>query len=87
MQNTDEVFFTILWKQVSVSKLLMMLIVTIFGFIIGVIVARPRKKKVDPINHENQKNVPLEITDESDEEYISMKKPNQLSDEDKNYID
>lgn len=87
MQNTEEVFFTILWKEVSVSKLLMMLIVTVFGFIIGVIVARPRKKKVEISTYDTQKNVPLEIRDESDEEYISMKKPNQLSDDDKNYID
>lgn len=85
MQNTDEVFFTILWKEFSVSKLLMMAIVTVFGFIIGVIVGRPKKKK--EVNSYS-KEVPLEVNQINDEDsdYISMKKPNTLSDEDKDYI-
>nr|MBC7611975.1 hypothetical protein [Pseudopedobacter sp.] len=85
MQNTDEVFFTILWKQFSVSKLLMMAIVTVFGFIIGVIVARPKKKK-ETITA--SKEVPFEVNQSNNDEtdYISMKKPNALTDEDKDYI-
>lgn len=85
MQNTDEVFFTILWKQFSVSKLIMMAIVTVFGFIIGVIVARPKKKK-EAIT--TSKEVPFEASQSNNEDtdYISMKKPNALTDEDKDYI-
>jgi uncharacterized integral membrane protein len=85
MQNTDEVFFTILWKQFSVSKLLMMAIVTLFGFIIGIIVALPKKKK-EATTH--LKEVPFEVNqiNNEDTDYISMKKPNALTDEDKDYI-
>ncbi|MBU0696435.1 MAG: hypothetical protein KKE39_07890 [Bacteroidetes bacterium] len=85
MQNTDQVMFTILWKEIYVSKLLMMLIVTVFGFIIGVIVARPKKKK-EIIS--TSKEVPSEVHQNSNEDtdYISMKKPNTLSNEDKDYI-
>lgn len=88
MQNTDEVLFTLLWKQVFVSKLLMMLIVTVFGFIIGVIVARPRKKKVaEYVPSSTAKDVPLEINhNQEDQDYIDMKKNNDLSDEDRDYI-
>jgi len=88
MQNTDEVMFTLLWKQIFVSKLLMMLIVTVFGFIIGVIIARPKKKKVaEYAPASTVKDVPLEINrNQEDQDYISLKKPDGLSDEDRNYI-
>jgi uncharacterized integral membrane protein len=88
MQNTDEVMFTLLWKQIFVSKLLMMLIVTVFGFIIGVIIARPKKKKVtEYVPLSTAKDVPLEINNnQEDQDYISMKKPDGLSDEDRDYI-
>ena len=88
MQNTDEVMFTVLWKQVFVSKVLMMLIVTVFGFIIGVIVARPKKKRVaEYVPSSTAKDVPLEINrNQEDDDYINMQKPNQLSDEDREYL-
>jgi uncharacterized integral membrane protein len=83
MQNTDQVMFTLLWKEIYVSKLIMMLIVTVFGFIIGVIVARPKRKKKELVleNTTSSKNM-----NSTDEDYISMKKKNDLSDEDKDYI-
>jgi uncharacterized integral membrane protein len=83
MQNTDQVMFTLLWKEIYVSKLIMMLIVTVFGFIIGVIVARPKRKKKELVleNTASSKNM-----NSTDEDYISMKKKNDLSDEDKDYI-
>ncbi len=86
MQNTDEVVFTLLWKQIFISKLWMMLAVTLFGFIIGVIIARPRKKKEIEIS--NQKDVKLEVNENltENESYINMKKPNQLTDEDRDYL-
>ncbi|TKB95261.1 hypothetical protein [Pedobacter cryophilus] len=89
MQNTDEVVFTLLWKQIYISKLWMMLTVTLFGFIIGVIVARPKKKKeIETTAYQNAKDVPLEVNNISkeDNDYISMKKTNQLSDEDRDYL-
>ncbi|MBC7652984.1 MAG: hypothetical protein H7098_00755 [Oligoflexus sp.] len=83
MQNTDQVMFTLLWKEIYVSKLIMMLIVTVFGFIIGVIVARPKRKKKELVleNTTSSKNM-----NSTDEDYISMKKQNDLSDEDRDYI-
>jgi uncharacterized integral membrane protein len=83
MQNTDQVMFTLLWKEIYVSKLIMMLIVTVFGFIIGVIVARPRRKKKEVVI---ESNTPNQITNTDDESYVSMKKQNDLSDEDRDYI-
>ncbi|MBD3748699.1 MAG: hypothetical protein IE931_04315 [Sphingobacteriales bacterium] len=82
MQNTDQVLFTLLWKQVYVSKLWMMLIVTFFGFIIGLIVAWPKKKKA----YDADKNIPLEVQNTNDEAYLSTNKTQDLSDEDKDYI-
>jgi uncharacterized integral membrane protein len=82
MQNTDQVLFTILWKELYVSKLIMMLVVTLFGFIIGVIVARPKKKKQVIQNAD----VPLEVTQSEDKDYIEMPKKQGLSDEDRDYL-
>lgn len=83
MQNTDQVMFTLLWKEIYVSKLIMMLIVTIFGFIIGVIVARPKRNKKEVIMENNTSN---EMNNPTNEEYTNMKKKNDLSDEDRDYI-
>ena len=51
-------------------------------------VARPRKKKIaEYVPSSTAKDVPLEINhNQEDQDYISMKKPNGLSDEDKDYI-
>ncbi|MDA9555728.1 hypothetical protein N9R54_05775 [Pelobium sp.] len=88
MQNTDEVIFTVLWKQIYVSKLWMMLAVTLFGFIIGVIVARPKKKKTTEYTNSSAKDIPLEVNQphSEDQEYISMDKNSKLSDEDRDYL-
>ena len=83
MQNTDEVLFTILWKEIYVSKLLMMLIVTIFGFIIGLIIARPKKKA--PLATENTKDIPFEVNNPNDD-YLNHSNKKGLSDEDRDYI-
>ncbi len=83
MQNTDQVMFTLLWKEIYVSKLIMMLIVTVFGFIIGVIVASPKRKKKEVVI---ESNTPNQITNTDDESYVSMKKQNDLSDDDRDYI-
>ena len=86
MQNTDEVLFKLLWKEVYVSKLVMMLGVTFFGFIIGVIVARPKKKVQINEHPEPGKNIPLEINNPEDDYYIKPETKKGLSDEDRDYI-
>lgn len=86
MQNREEVLFKILWKEVYVSKLVMMLGVTLFGFVIGVLVARPKKKTKITEYPESGKNVPLEINNPEDEYYIKPETKKGLSDEDRDYI-
>ncbi|MBK0381680.1 hypothetical protein I5M32_01790 [Pedobacter sp. SD-b] len=83
MQNTDQVMFTLLWKEIYVSKLIMMLVVTLFGFIIGVIVARPRKKRKEL---SFDKEVSFDDEDRANADYLSPKKSTGLSDEDNDYI-
>lgn len=90
MQNTDEVVFTLLWKQIYMAKSWVMLALTISGMVIGVMIAQPRKnKKTEAISqNQNAKDIPLEVSNFSKEEEDdrSMKKPNQLSDEDRDYL-
>jgi uncharacterized integral membrane protein len=84
MQNTEEVTFNLFWAQIAISKLLIMLIATLFGFIIGLIIARLGGKK-----NSEQKNIPLEITqtEDTDEEYIgATEKQGKLSQEDQDYL-
>ncbi|MRX45992.1 hypothetical protein [Pedobacter puniceum] len=83
MQNTDEVLFTILWKEIYVSKLLMMLIVTVFGFILGLIIARPKKKT--PLATESARDIPFEVNNPNDD-YLNHNDKKGLSDEDRDYI-
>jgi len=72
MQNTDAVFFKFLFATFHISKLVMLLVVAVFGFIIGVLVGRPSRPKYTP-GH--------------DEENVPLNKPtNTLSDEDRDYI-
>jgi len=72
MQNTGPVYFNLLWATFRISKLVMLLLVAIVGFIIGVLVGRPGRPKYTP-GH--------------DEENEPLNKPtNTLSDEDRDYI-
>lgn len=61
----------------------MMLVVTLFGFILGIIVARPRKKK---LSESAISNIPFEITQPENENYLEADGKNSLSDEDKDYL-
>ena len=72
MVNTEPVDFDFLVTTVAVSKLLVIGICIIIGFIIGFVVGRPRKT-VSSYDDEIQKN-----------QSISNKK--ELSDEDRDYI-
>jgi uncharacterized integral membrane protein len=72
MQNTDRVRFSFLFSDFMVSKLIVLLAVAIIGFIIGVLVGRPRRVKYMP---------------EPDVEVDGVKKrPDTLSDDDRDYI-
>ncbi len=84
MQNTDQVVFTLLWKEIYVSKLIMMLIVTLFGFILGVIIARPKKKK---LAETAVSSIPFEINDTTtNDDYLATNKKSTISDDDRDYI-
>jgi uncharacterized integral membrane protein len=45
MQNTDDVNFAFLWADFRISKLVMMTGISVFAFILGVLVGRPKKVK------------------------------------------
>jgi len=72
MVNTEPVDFNFLVTTIAVSKLLVIGICIIIGFIIGFIAGRPRKT-VSSYDDEIEKNQP-----------VSNKK--ELSDEDRDYI-
>jgi hypothetical protein len=72
MQNTDQVPFKFLFWRFYESKLVMMLLVAIVGFIIGMLIARPGKPKYIP--------------GQVGEPDINKKHPGTLSDEDREYI-
>ena len=83
MQNLDPVQFKVLWMEFTVAKLVMMLVVTVFGFILGVIVARPRKKK---LVENTESGIPFEINQPAEEPYLETKPKSNLSDEDREYL-
>ena len=73
MVNTEAVDFNFLVTTVPVSKLLVIGVCIIIGFIIGFVVGRPRKT-VSRYDDEIEKNQP------------TIEKKNTLSDEDRDYI-
>lgn len=73
MVNTEPVDFNFLVTTVPVSKLLVIGVCIIIGFIIGYVVGRPRKT-VSSYDDEIERNQP------------SIEKKNTLSDEDRDYI-
>ena len=83
MQNLDPVGFKILWMEFTVSKLVMLLVVTVFGFILGLIVARPKKKR---LSESAVSNIPFEISQPANAEYLENTPKNSLSDEDRDYL-
>ena len=71
MQNTDQVKFTILFSDVYLSKLVVLASVALVAFILGVLVARPKKSKYDIGGYHDQ---------------LHKDDPDTLSDEDRDYI-
>ena len=85
MQNTDAVVFNLFFSSISISKLWLMAIMLLVGFIFGAMLRKPQPSiSTKAFNA----NVPLEVNnfDEDDQEYIRMKSKNGLSDEDRDYI-
>jgi len=73
MQNNQVVKFNVLFGQIYTSNLVMMAIFAILGFMIGFMVARPRK--------------PATFKSAADDDTDLSKKPGRtLTDEDKDYI-
>ena len=86
MQNTDAVVFNLFFSSISISKLWLMAIMLLVGFIFG---AMLRKPQPGISTKAFKANVPLEVNnfDEDDnQEYIRMKPKSGLSDEDRDYI-
>ncbi|HET8830233.1 MAG TPA: hypothetical protein VFM79_12885 [Pelobium sp.] len=83
MQNLEPVAFNILWMEFMVAKLVMMLVVTVFGFILGVMVARPRKKK---LAESAVSSIPFEVHQPEGNQYSETKQKRDLSEEDKDYL-
>lgn len=73
MQNTDEVKFTILFSDVFLPKVAVMTAVSVAGFILGVLVGRPKNKKYDIEDYHDklQKNEDPKTLSDEDRDYIS----------------
>lgn len=72
MQNTDVVDFAFLWANFRISKLVMMIGVSVISFILGVLVGRRKSIK--------------RFDDEDLDNHRGNDNTNTLSDEDRDYI-
>ncbi|WP_345953164.1 hypothetical protein [Mucilaginibacter sp. PAMB04168] len=78
MQNTEETEFVILFVPVTLPKLVMLTAISASAFILGILVSRPRQKKVVRRYEDDQEN-------DTDDEH-PRRRPDTLSDEDREYI-
>lgn len=78
LQNTDPAEFTILFVPVSVPKVAMLTAVSVSAFLLGVLAARPRKKK-EPVYDDRYDN-------DAEQDERPRRRPDTLSDEDREYI-
>ena len=72
MQNTGRVNFEILWATFAMSKLVMLAAVAAIGFILGLLVGRPRKV--------------IRLSEDNNNDTTPKDKTGTLSTEDKDYI-
>jgi uncharacterized integral membrane protein len=79
MQNSDEAVFTIFFTDVKLPKLVILTAVSVSAFLLGVIVSRPGRPK---------QQAPYEDYDdeENGENNRPGRRPDTLSDEDREYI-
>lgn len=75
IQNTDEAVFTILFVPVKLAKVAVLTSVSVGGFLVGVLVSRPSGRKRE-IEHSA-----VQYDDDT-----NRRKPDTLSDEDREYI-
>ena len=81
MQNAEPVPFKVLFFETTTSKLLMMAVMAIIGFIIGYLVGRPKKTRfTKEFDHGYGED------DEYTDDRRSNRSPDTLSDEDREYI-
>jgi uncharacterized integral membrane protein len=81
MQNSDPVYFKVLFFTTRTSKLIMMLVVAIFAFVIGYMVGRPKRTRFSKdLGHGYDER------DENTHEGLNKPKQDTLSDEDRDYI-
>ncbi|MBW4890741.1 hypothetical protein KXQ82_13500 [Mucilaginibacter sp. HMF5004] len=79
MQNNESAKFNILFfSDVYVSKLSVLLFVAVSCFIAGIVIAQPKKYKIDTSNYEADEN--------EEDEQPKRNTSNTLSDEDRDYI-
>jgi uncharacterized integral membrane protein len=80
MQNAEPVPFKVLFFETTTSKLLMMLVTAIAGFVIGYLVGRPKRTRfTKEFDHGYDEDEHREGTSRKDNH-------NTLSDEDRDYI-
>lgn len=72
MQNTGRVNFEFLWATFAMSKLVMLAAVAAIGFILGLLVGRPRKA--------------IRLSEDNNNDTTQKDKSGTLSTEDKDYI-
>ena len=69
MQNTGKVAFEFLWATFYLSKLIGLAIVAIIGFILGILVGRP--KKVKRLGDDYDSTHKTDTLSNEDKDYIS----------------
>jgi len=73
MQNKDNVDFSFLWATFRISKLLILALVAAVGFILGLLVGRPKKVKRlggDAVDNDTEKSETNTLSNE-DKDYIN----------------
>ena len=80
IQNTGQAEFTILFVPVMLPKLVVLTAVSISAFLLGILVSRPRRK-VKPTVTDDQYDDEQEVHDDQ-----LKRRPDTLSDEDREYI-
>ncbi|UEG52346.1 hypothetical protein LLH06_15420 [Mucilaginibacter daejeonensis] len=78
IQNQDEATFHVLFGTMTTSKMTALIGVALGGFILGVIVATPGRKKYEEREEE--------YDEEEEEDDAPRRRPDTLSDEDRDYI-
>ncbi len=77
MQNTSETEFVILGVSAIVPKITMLTTISVSGFLLGVLVSWPRRRKSRNVEHRD---------DDQEQGYFTKRTNDTLSDEDRDYI-